>query len=215
MSQSFVVPALITATALLIALIFVFMIYLWQRINALEKGKVSRDPAAEAKRNGAALLGFKGKEIWDALENPGMAPVNIDELRQRYSFTLSRHIEQIIDQGQMDKQAGREAVPESNAAIGGLRGEIMSWLPPSYVARFYRIGRDSAILSDDEVAELRSEVRALVKEILERLSMSAEASGIGSLITSHTLEFRSNAADATTDESDDSEEQGQTQSPVT
>ena len=215
MSQSFVVPALITATALLISLIFVFMIYLWQRIGALEKNNLSSDPIVDAKQKGAALLGFKGKEIWDALENPGKAPVNIDELRQRYSFTLSRHIEQIIDQGQMDKQAGREAVPESNAAIGGLRGEIMSWLPPTYVARFYRIGRDSAILSDDEVAELRSEVRALVKEILERLGMSAEASGIGSLITSHTLEFRSNAADATGDENDESGEQGQTQGPVT
>lgn len=195
MSQSFVVPALITATALLITLIFVFMIYLWQRISALEKHKSVELPL-EAKAGGAALLGFKGKEIWDALENPGKAPVNIDELRQRYSFTLSRHIEQIIDQGQMDKQAGREAVPESNAAIGGLRGEIQSWLPPSYVARFYRIGRDSAVLSDDEIAELRSEVRALVKEILERLGMAAEASGIGSLITSHTLEFHANAADA-------------------
>ena len=123
MSQSFVVPALITATALLITLIFVFMIYLWQRISALEKRKSVELPV-ETKAGGAALLGFKGKEIWDALENPGKAPVNIDELRQRYSFTLSRHIEQIIDQGQMDKQAGREAVPESNAAIGGLRGEI-------------------------------------------------------------------------------------------
>lgn len=206
MSQSFVVPALITATALLITLIFVFMIYLWQRISALEKFRISELPV-EAKVSGAALLGFKGKEIWDALENPGKAPVNIDELRQRYSFTLSRHIEQIIDQGQMDKQAGREAVPESNAAIGGLRGEIQSWLPPSYVARFYRIGQDSAILSDDEVAELRSEVRALVKEILERLGMSAEAGGIGSLITSHTLEFRANAADAETDQGEESESQ--------
>lgn len=192
MSQSFVVPALITATALLLALISVLMLYMWQRISALEKQK---HETVETKFRGAALLGFKGKEIWDALENPDKAPVNIGELRQRYSFTLSRHIEQIIDQGQMDKQAGREATPESSAAIGGLRGEIESWLPPSYVARFYRIGRDSAILSDDEVSELRSEVRALVNEILERLGMSAEAGGIGNLITSHTLEFRTNAAD--------------------
>jgi ABC-type glutathione transport system ATPase component len=42
-------------------------------------------------------------------------------------------------------------------------------------------------------------VRALVKEILERLGMAAEASGIGSLITSHTLEFHANAADADAD----------------
>jgi|TARA_B110000902_G_C14153360_1_gene530384 hypothetical protein len=201
MSQSFVVPALIIAVGLLISLIFVFMIYLWQRITALEKSR-GKDAAVEVKQAGAALLGFKGKEIWDVLENPDKAPVNIDELRQRYSFTLSRHIEQIIDQGQMDKQAGRESMPQSNAAIGGLRGEIESWLPPSYVSRFYRIGQDSAILSDDEVAELRTEVRVLVKEILTRLGMSAEASGIGSLITSHTLEFRSNAANPEPEEED-------------
>jgi hypothetical protein len=198
MSQSFVLPALITAIGLLLALISLVMLYMWQRISALEKHR-NAEVAGQAKRSGLSLLGFKGKEIWTALENPSKAPVNISELKQRYAFVLARHIEQIIDQGKIDKQAGREGVPESSAAIGGLRGEVESWMPPSYVSRFYRIGRDSAVLPDLEVAELRSEVRALVKEILERLDMLTEASGIGSLITSHTLEFPAKAAIAEED----------------
>ena len=169
MSQSFVVPALITATALLISLIFVFMIYLWQRIGALEKNNLSSDPIVDAKQKGAALLGFKGKEIWDALENPSKAPVNIDELRQRYSFTLSRHIEQIIDQGQMDKQAGREAVPESDAAIGGLKVTTENgWFAarPSGTEDIYKIYAES-FKGEDHLNAILDEAQEIVNAALK------------------------------------------------
>ena len=44
----------------------------------------------------------------------------VDELSNRYAFVLARHIEQVIDQGQLDRQRNRESVPESSAPIGGL-----------------------------------------------------------------------------------------------
>ena len=80
-------------------------------------------------------------------------------------------------------------MPESSAPIGGLRGEIQSWLPQSYVQRFYRVGIQSLTATAEELAELRSEVRGLVDEILNRLYMKEQGQGIGQLITMHTLDF--------------------------
>ena len=129
------------------------------------------------------------RQIWDALENPGKHPSIIEQLRSRYAFVLARHIESVIDQGQLDSQRNKESVPESSAPIGGLRGEVQSWLPQSYVQRFYRVGIQSLTATGEELAELRSEVHGLVDEILNRLHMSDQGQGIGHLITMHTLDF--------------------------
>ena len=62
-------------------------------------------------------------------------------------------------------------------------------LPQSYVQRFYRVGIQSLTATEEELAELRFEVHALVGEILNRLHMSEQGQGIGQLITMHTLDF--------------------------
>ena len=87
-------------------------------------------------KKGGSLSGFRGKAIWDALENPAKHPGVIEQLSSRYTFVLARHIEQVIDQGQLDRQRNRESVPESSAPIGGLRGEVQSWLPQFLCAAF-------------------------------------------------------------------------------
>ena len=205
MSESIVPVALIGSTAFLLILILILLIYMWQRITVLEQGRL--ELAASKASTGGTLFGFSGREIWDALEAPEKHPDVITDLRRRYAFVLSRHIEQLIDQGQMDKQHGRESVPESQAAIGGLRGEVQSWMPQSYVSRFYRIGVQSATSPDAEMPELRNEVRSLVREILQRLKMADEASGIANLITSHTLEFNEKAREVIDDtEGEDAED---------
>jgi hypothetical protein len=146
-----------------------------------------------AENKGGSLSGFRGKAIWDALEHPDKHPGVIDQLSSRYAFVLARHIEQVIDQGQLDRQRNRESVPESSAPIGGLRGEVQSWLPQSYVQRFYRVGAQSLTATEEELAELRSEARGLVDEILHKLNMTDQGRGIANLITSHTLDFSSQA----------------------
>ena len=122
---------------------------------------------------------------------------------------LARHIEQVIDQGQLDRQRNRESVPESSAPIGGLRGEVQSWLPQSYVQRFYRVGAQSLTATEEELAELRSEVRGLVDEILHKLNMTEQGQGIGNLITTHTLDFDSQARGEEYDDVEPDDEQSQ------
>ena len=204
MNTSVVPIVMITLTIVLVVILFVVMSYILLRLRTLEEqsngGQV--DGLAEVGTTGGSLVGFRGKGIWDALRNPGKYPGIIDQLRSRYAFVLARHIEQVIDQGQLDRQRNTEAVPESSAAIGGLRGEVHSWLPQSYVQRFYRIGAQSLSATAEEFPELRAEVRGLVKEILHKLHMTEEGRGISQLITMHTLDF---VAQARGEEYDDAE----------
>ena len=51
------------------------------------------------------------------------------------------------------------------------------------------MGGQSLTAAEEELAELRSEVRGLVDEILHKLNMTDRSRGIGNLITSHTLDF--------------------------
>ena len=197
MSDNLVPILLITLTIVLLIILFIVMSYVLLRLRWLEGQRTGGEEslggippqggAAQAK--GGSLSGFRGKAIWDALENPGKHPSIIDQLRSRYAFVLARHIESVIDQGQLDRQRNKESVPESSAPIGGLRGEVQSWLPQSYVQRFYRVGIQSLTATAEELAELRFEVHALVGEILNRLHMSEQGQGIGQLITMHTLDF--------------------------
>ena len=197
MTQNLVPILLITLTIVLVVILFIVTSYILVRLRSLEGQRVEGEDIAggAAPQGGAApvkggsLSGFRGKAIWDALENPGKHPSIIDQLRSRYAFVLARHIESVIDQGQLDRQRNKEAVPESSAPIGGLRGEVQSWLPQSYVQRFYRVGIQSLTATAEELAELRSEVRGLVDEILNRLHMADQGQGIGQLITMHTLDF--------------------------
>ena len=197
MTQNLVPILLITLTIVLVVILFIVMSYILVRLRSLEGQRVEGEDIAggaaphggAAPVKGGSLSGFRGKAIWDALENPGKHPSIIDQLRSRYAFVLARHIESVIDQGQLDRQRNKEAVPESSAPIGGLRGEVQSWLPQSYVQRFYRVGIQSLTATAEELAELRSEVRGLVDEILNRLHMTDQGQGIGQLITMHTLDF--------------------------
>ena len=194
MTENLVPILLITLTIVLIVILFIVVSYIFLRLKSLEQRQAENALASSQEgKKGGSLSGFRGKAIWDALENPGKHPGVIDQLSSRYAFVLARHIEQVIDQGQLDRQRNRESVPESSAPIGGLRGEVQSWLPQSYVQRLYRVGGQSLTATEEEVAELRSEVRGLVDEILHKLNMTDQGRGIATLITSHTLDFDSQA----------------------
>ena len=209
MTENVVPILLFTLMIVLIVILFIVVFFIFTRLKSLEQRQGEGSATSLQKRKGRLLGGFRGKAIWDALENPDKHPGVIDELSNRYAFVLARHIEQVIDQGQLDRRRNRESVPESSAPIGGLRGEVQSWLPQSYVQRFYRVGAQSLTATEEELAELRSEVRGLVDEILHKLNMTEQGRGIGNLITTHTLDFDSQARGEEYDDVEPDDEQSQ------
>ena len=139
-------------------------------------------------------MGYRGKEIWDVLQSSSVKEKNIGEIRNRYVFTLARHIEQVIDQGQLDFQKGRAAIPGSTATIGGVRGEVESWLPILQIDKLYRLGQRSEE-DPDNLSNHRQELRSIVEGLAESLGLQSEASGISRLVASHTIDFRQSISD--------------------
>ena len=131
MYEDVIVTLLGLAVAFFLMIVLVLLVYMWSRINVLEKKVGARAKGREknqSDKTGGDLLGYRGKEIWDVLQSSSDKERNIDQIRSRYVSTLARHMEQVIDQGQLDCRKGRFVVPGNTATIGGVRGEVESCL---------------------------------------------------------------------------------------
>ena len=196
MYEDVIVTLLGLAIAFFLLIVLVLLVYMWSRLNVLEKkikvGTQVRDKTGETV--GGDLMGYRGKQIWDVLQSSSVKEKNIGEIRNRYVFTLARHIEQVIDQGQLDFQKGRAAIPGSTATIGGVRGEVESWLPILQIDKLYRLGQRSEE-DPDNLSNHRQELRSIVEGLAESLGLQSEASGISRLVASHTIDFRQSISD--------------------
>ena len=192
MYEDVIVTLLGLAVAFFLMIVLVLLIYMWSRINILEKKVGSRAKGREknqSDKTGGDLLGYRGKEIWDVLQSSSDKERNIDQIRSRYVSTLARHMEQVIDQGQLDYRKGRFVVPGNTATIGGVRGEVESWLPILEIDKLYRLGQ----LSEEDpgnAADHRQELRSITKNLAGSLGLDKEAQGIARLVASHTIDFR-------------------------
>ena len=198
MYEDVIVTLLGLAIAFFLLIVLILLVYMWSRINVLEtKFKVGSQVRDKTKKDatGGDLMGYRGKEIWDVLQSSSVKENNIEQIRDRYVFTLARHIEQVIDQGQLDFQKGKAAIPGSTATIGGVRGEVESWLPILEIDKLYRLGQ----LSEEEPGDLskhRQELRSIVGRLADSLGLQSEANGIARLVASHTTDFRQSITDA-------------------
>ena len=197
MYEDVIVTLLGLAIAFFLLIVLILLVYMWSRINVLEtKFKVGSQVRDKTKKDatGGDLMGYRGKEIWDVLQSSSVKENNIEQIRDRYVSTLARHIEQVIDQGQLDFQKGKAAIPGSTATIGGVRGEVESWLPILEIDKLYRLGQ----LSEEEPGDLskhRQELRSIVGRLADSLGLQSEANGIARLVASHTIDFRQSIAD--------------------
>ncbi len=191
MYEDVILTLLGLAIAFFLLIVLVLLVYMWSRINVLEKNfKVGPQPRDKLKQEtvGGDLMGYRGKEIWDVLQSSSVKEKNIEEVRNRYVFTLTRHIEQVIDQGQLDFQKGRAAIPANTAVIGGIRGEVESWLPILEVDKLYRLGQRSAE-DPDKLSDHRLELRSIVQSLADSVGLQSEVNGIAKLVASHTIDF--------------------------
>ena len=162
--------------AVFLMIVLVLLVYMWSRINILEKKVGARAKGREknqSDKTGGDLLGYRGKEIWDVLQSSSDKERNIDQIRSRYVSTLARHMEQVIDQGQLDYRKGRSVVPGNTATIGGVRGEVESWLPILEIDKLYRLGQ----LSEEDpgnAADHRQELRSITKNLAGSLGLDKD-----------------------------------------
>jgi len=135
--------------ALGFVLLLVLIIYLVDRVNALEiNTRQAQDNAPKSKPADAGPFGgLSNKKLWDALSGKppeGWDAERVGDVRERYAPVLHKHIEMLFGEGVGDAKSGLSGTPRNTRVISTLRGSVESWLPTSENSTIYQCGVDSA-----------------------------------------------------------------------
>jgi len=154
----------------LFLLIFFSIYYLWKKTEELEQKSASASVRAESPTT-ADILGLSGKDIWEFIVVGTEDTERLREVKRRFVFVLQRHLESILEQGFYDSKKGKVLIPTSEAKVGGLGGEIASWIPQNRVNEFYEIGQrlnfsgeDADVFRDIRLS-LNESIASIVREL--------------------------------------------------
>jgi len=185
MSQTMAGGALLIVVLTILLIIFLCLYYLWSKTKQLEvlAKKASLPPV---QRSGTGnILGYAARSLYEVLKNQGDTPERIEEIKKSYAFYLSRHLEAVIEQGIIDQKKTRPIELESEVAVGGTRGEIISWLPLGVLSEFYKFGSDlrQQNMEKEEKKELEERLGVLVDEALTSVNMKEYGGRMSDLIS--------------------------------
>ena len=162
MSVENIILALI---ALVVLGIVVMLLYLLDRVDTLEK-RQTPDPLAEVQR--AVLAGgfgsLGGRKLWDAACGVGTeqwAPDALAALRENLRPVLTKHVQEVFQQGADDARADRNQAPKPDRTIATLRARVESHVPAPQVAALYRCGRDYASATPENLPTLRQNLEQI------------------------------------------------------
>ena len=155
-------PFVLAFIAIGLLVVLVFIIYLVDRVNAIERETRQFAQSMQAPKDvqpQGPFAGLSSKKLWDAMTGrvpEGMDPSLVVEVRERYEMVLQKHIEAIFQEGVKDGQRGMSGEPKNTKLITTLRGPVESWLPSAQVNTLYKCGLDSVQLPADQWAGVRS-----------------------------------------------------------
>ena len=139
-----------------LALILVLLVYVVDRLMALEKmtlnlpsfGMEREAPAG----NGDTHFGtLTGQQLWDGMNGKpveGWTADTFHALRPRYEVVLGKHIEQLFQAGKSGKP-----LPPSPATIETLRGSVASFIPANHAQTLHGLGVRSNSEAAAELAD--------------------------------------------------------------
>ena len=194
MNQTAVESLLLVIVAAILVIIFSCLYYLWNKTRKLEflakKASVPQPPPSGL----GNICGYAGKELYEVLRDRKDTPELIEEIKESYIFYLSRHLEAVLEQGMIDRKKSRPSELEPEIAVGGTRGEILSWLPIEILSKFYLFGRSINEQTDNNEGsvELKTKLNELVSEALLEIHMGAYVNRMSDLISRKYLRGLSN-----------------------
>ena len=166
--------------------LLVFIMYLWDRVNSLEKETRQLTRPLNAPKELASASPFAGlssKKLWDAMTGrlpDGLDPSTVDEVRVLYETVLHKHVDAIFQEGVKDGQRGMFGEPKNTKLINTSRGPVESWLPSAQVNALYKCGLDSVQLPSDQLNAVRAALdeagQALYSKAMVNLAQPLSAS---------------------------------------
>lgn len=149
-------PLILAFIAIGLLVVLVFIIYLIDRVNSIEKETRQFAQALHEQKEPASsgpFAGLSSKKLWDAMTGripDGMDPGLLVEVRERYEVVLQKHIELLYQEGVLDGKRGMSGEPKNTKIITTLRGPVESWLPTAQVNTIYKCGLDCSQLPPDQ-----------------------------------------------------------------
>ena len=141
--------------------LLVFIMYLLDRVNTLEKETRQFAQTLKTQKEAAPtgpFAGLSSKKLWDAMTGrvpDGFDARAVDELRSLYEMVLHKHVDAIFQEGVNDGRMGAMAEPKNTKLINTARGPVESWLPSAQVNTLYKCGLDSVQLPADQLETVR------------------------------------------------------------
>lgn len=159
--------------------VLVLVIYLVDRVNALERLAQSAPVAAAPAAPGAAdtsgpFAGLEGAPLWDVLTGvaPGATdPTELTLLRQRFEPVLMLHIEALFEEGRQDARAGRVGSPRNPRRMNTSRGAFSLWIPEGPASVLYQCGMDYIRKGIGQWPDLRLTLDAVGSSVMSPLQI--------------------------------------------
>jgi hypothetical protein len=142
--------------------LLVFIMYLLDRVNTLERETRQLTRPLNAPKEVASagpFAGLSSKKLWDAMSGrlpDGLDASTVDEVRVLYETVLHKHVDAIFQEGVKDGQRGMMGEPKNTKLINTSHGPVESWLPSAQVNTLYKCGLDSAQLPSDQLDAVRA-----------------------------------------------------------
>ena len=142
-------------------LILILVIYLIDRVNAIEKEtrKVMTSIHEKSARVATPFMGLSSKKLWDAMTGratEGLDAEAIAELRSQYQVVLSKHIEALYQEGFKDGQRGLSGEPKNTKQISTSKGLVESWMPSAQANALYQCGLNASQTPEAEWGPIRA-----------------------------------------------------------
>lgn len=170
--MEYLVVAIVVIVLLLVLLL---VLHLVDRVSRIEKqarelGDAVRQTAQSAK---GPMGGLGGRALWDALtgKNSTLPADELQQMRERYSAVLERHIEALFNDGSMDARMGVQAEPSNTRSIAVLRGEVESWLPTAQANTLYQCGADAGRADPLELPMVRERLEEAVQYLYAKVQL--------------------------------------------
>jgi hypothetical protein len=150
---------------LALALILVLLVYVVDRLLALEKLTLTLPSFGDKTATEDATIdphfrGLSGQQLWDGMTGKpieGFAADAFQALRPRYEVVLGKHIEQLFKAGK-----GGNALPENPLRIETLRGAVPSFIPSNHAQTLHSLGARSKNESAAELADALDDVTEIL-----------------------------------------------------
>lgn len=142
-------------------LILILVIYLIDRVNAIEKEtrKVMTSMNEKSALAATPFMGLSSKKLWDAMTGratEGLDAVAITELRSQYQVVLSKHMEALYQEGFKDGQRGLSGEPKNTKQISTSKGLVESWIPSAQANALYQCGLNASQTPEAEWGPIRA-----------------------------------------------------------